>query len=99
MFSPERIEPRKNITDVAENQMRFASFYLNVNALVRENQFHVFVVLNNDMGHVSAGGPKHAGHRIEMLVEEATVNRLDSGKLATVKYEAFDFLLYNHGIC
>ena len=96
MFGPDRIEPRESAVDVAENEAGASCLDLGVDALVGEHEFHVFIVLNDDVGHTGAGGLKEAGRGIEMLVEEAAMNGFYPGKLTTVQIEILDVCLACH---
>src|SRR5258708_40370072 len=90
MLGPDRIESRESAVDVAENEVGASRLDLRIDALVREHEFHILVVLDDDVAHTGAGGLKEAGHSVEMLVEEAAMNGFDPGELTTVQIEVLN---------
>jgi hypothetical protein len=60
------------------------SFNLDIDAPGGQDEFHVFVVLDDDVRDPRAGCPKQACQRIKVLVQKATMHGFDARKLASV---------------
>jgi hypothetical protein len=92
------LEAFKHIRDIAKGQIPVPLLYLEVETTLRKVHLDVFVSLD---GYLCPGKARSAQQKrdcVEMLVQEATVNILDTSQLCFVEDERHGRFFYSGGL-